>query len=318
MRSDHARIIIPALQCLLLLGLLIGRAQAQFVPPGIEPVATEQLAEGLYAFRYGPYRSLFVVTDEGVIATDPISPEAAAEYRKAIANVTDAPVRYVVYSHAHWDHARGGAVFKAEGAQFIAQQRCTDNFTDSPNPDIVLPDITFDETYSVELGGVSLDLYYFGPSHGTCLIVMIPRPHSMIYTVDIVTPRPAGGGYLPWDPQVADWQFYSAVETLRAIENLVAEENIDTVIGAHLVPLPEGKGKFTAAPTTGPVIQITERREFWEGLMTAVKEEMDGGTESFMVSSRLDLTPWENIRGFNKRKFKQLVDRVAAYYAIGK
>jgi hypothetical protein len=66
------------------------------------------------------------------------------------------------------------------------------------------------------------------------------------------------------------------------------------------------------------VIQITERREFWEGLMQAVKAEMDRGTESYLVSNRLDLSPWENIRGFNKRKFKQLVDRIAAYYSIGK
>ena len=70
--------------------------------------------------------------------------------------------------------------------------------------------------------------------------------------------------------------------------------------------------------STGPVIQITERREFWENLMAAVKAEMDSGTESFMVSSRLDTTPWQDVRGYNKRKFRQLVDRIAAYYAIGK
>jgi glyoxylase-like metal-dependent hydrolase (beta-lactamase superfamily II) len=298
--------------------LMLQAAQAQFVPPGIEPSTTEQLAEDLYAFRWGPYRSLFMVTSEGVIATDPISPEAATHYRQAIAQVTDKPVKFVVYSHAHWDHARGGQIFKDEGATFISQQRCVDNFRDSPDPDIILPDITFAESYSVELGDKSLDLYYFGPSHGTCLIVMIPRPHKMIYTVDIMTPRPAGGGYLPWDPQVADFRFYNAVEYLQSVEALVRQEKTDTVIGAHLVPLPQSKGKFAAAPSTGSVIQITERREFWENLMRAVKAEMDNGTQSFMVSSKLDLTPWEGIRGYNKRKFKQLVDRVAAYYAIGK
>lgn len=298
--------------------LLWQTANAQFVPPGIAPTELEQLADDLYTFRYGPYRSLFMVTDEGVIATDPISPEAAVEYRAAIASVTDQPVKYIVYSHAHWDHARGGQIFQQEGATFIAQERCVQNIAESPNPDIINPDITFDTTYKVKLGGVSLDLYYFGPSHGTCLIVMIPRPHNMIYTVDLVTPRPAGGGYLPWDPQVADFQFFNAVENLRAVEDLVAQEQIETIIGAHLVPLPQGKGQFAPAPTMGPVIQITERREFWEALMNAVKTEMDSGTQSFMVSSRLDLSPWENIRGFNKRKFKQLVDRIAAYYAIGK
>lgn len=298
--------------------LLWQTANAQFVPPGIAPTELEQLADDLYTFRYGPYRSLFMVTDEGVIATDPISPEAAVEYRAAIASVTDQPVKYIVYSHAHWDHARGGQIFQQEGATFIAQERCVQNIAESPNPDIINPDITFDTTYKVKLGGVSLDLYYFGPSHGTCLIVMIPRPHNMIYTVDLITPRPAGGGYLPWDPQVADFQFFNAVENLRAVEDLVAQEQIETIIGAHLVPLPQGKGQFAPAPTMGPVIQITERREFWEALMNAVKTEMDSGTQSFMVSSRLDLSPWENIRGFNKRKFKQLVDRIAAYYAIGK
>ena len=297
-------------------------ATAQFVPPGIERTKLLQIADGLYTYRWGAYRSLFMVTDEGVIVTDPISPKAAAEYRQAIASVTDQAVRYVVYSHAHWDHARGGQIFKDEGAEFIAQERCIENFNESPSPDIVMPDKTFGDTYSVKLGGQSLDLYYFGPSHGTCLIVMIPRPHKMIYTVDLVTPRPAGGGYLPWDPQVADFHFYNAVEYLRAVEELAEQEQLDTVIGAHLVPIPapnpQHRGQLTGADPTGPIVTLRERREFWEGIMGAVKAEMDSGTDSFLVSSRLDLTPWQDIRGFNKRKFKQLVDRIAAYYAIGK
>ena len=317
MFRSHQRIKALAIAALVL-GLSLQTVQAQFVPPGIAPSATEQLADGLYTFRWGPYRSLFMVTSAGVIATDPISPQAATSYRKAIAEITDQPVKYVIYSHAHWDHASGGQIFKDEGATFISQQRCVANLEDSPNPLIVPPDITFDSTYSVKLGGQSLDLYYFGPSHGTCLIVMIPRPQKMIYTVDLVTPRPAGGGYLPWDPQVADFQFYNALEYLQAVETLVAQESIDTVIGAHLVPLPQGKGKFAPAPSTGPAAQVRERREFWESVMQAVKAEMDSGTESFMVSSKIDPTPWADIRGYNKRKFKQLLDRVAAYYAIGK
>ena len=304
--------------CMLgILSLIMTAAQAQLLPPGIEFTKTEQLAENLYAFRFGPYRSLFMVTSEGVIATDPLSPEAAAKYREAIAAVTDLPVKYVVYSHAHWDHARGGQVFKDEGATFVAHERCLEVWRGSPDPDVVPPDITFGDEYQVELGGQSLDLYYFGPSHGTCLVVMIPRPHKMIYTVDIVTPRPSGGGYLPWDPQVADFHFYNAVQSLKAIEALAEREGLEQVIGAHLVPIP-GNRRLVAAPATGPIIQIRERREFWEGLMQAVKAEMDRGTPSFLVSGRLDLSPWSDVRGFQKRRFRILVDRVAAYYAIGR
>ena len=321
MRPTTSPKILMRILKFLVAGLLVLQSMvaiAQFVPPGITPSETVKIADGLYSFRWGAYRSLFMVTEEGVIVTDPLSPEAASAYRQAIAEITPLPVKYVVYSHSHWDHARGGQIFKAEGARFVAQQRCLTNMLESPDPDIVLPDISFNDHYSVKLGKQSLDLYYFGPSHGTCLIAMIPRPHKILYTVDLVTPRPAGGGYLPWDPQVADFHFNNAVANLRALEDLAVKEELTSVIGAHLVPLPQGKGQFAAAAPVGPISTVRERREFWEGIMAAVKAEMDSGTESFMVSSRLDLSPWQNIRGFNKRKFKQLIDRIAAYYAIGR
>ena len=113
------------MRCFVLTPLLLLSfcAGAQLLPPGIENTRTVEIAENLYGFRFGPYRSLFMVTPEGVIATDPQSPEAAVEYRRAIAALTDLPVKYVVYSHAHWDHARGGQIFKDEGARFVAHER---------------------------------------------------------------------------------------------------------------------------------------------------------------------------------------------------
>ncbi|MGA1873120.1 MAG: Ig-like domain-containing protein, partial [Thermoplasmatota archaeon] len=44
-----------------------------------------------------------LVTDDGVIATDPLGVESAPLYREAIRAVTDQPVKYVIYSHSHWD-----------------------------------------------------------------------------------------------------------------------------------------------------------------------------------------------------------------------
>ena len=187
----------------------------------------------------------------------------------------------------------------------------------SPHPDIVPPDITFDKTYSVISGDEQLDLYYFGPSHDTCLIVMVVQSAKLMYTVDILTPRPHGN-YMPWDPQVADFQFYNAVEYLTQMEQLAADENIEIVLGAHLVPRPAGKGKFEPTPSTGPASSITDRRLFWEKIMGAVKAEMDAGTESFMVPNRVDLTQFQDIPGYRKDKTKELLARIAAYYAIGR
>ena len=84
-------------------------------------MATEsfEIAPNLYSFFHRGTRSIFIVTDEGVIVADPVSVDHAKLLRDAIRAVTDQPVKYVVYSHSHWDHVLGGQIFKDEGAEFI-------------------------------------------------------------------------------------------------------------------------------------------------------------------------------------------------------
>ena len=138
----------------------------------MERVQSERLRHGRNCpralfFRYGYVRNIFLVTDDGVIATDPISPEAAKVYRAEIAKVTDQPVKFVVYSHEHWDHVPGGQIFKDEGATFISHENCAAHFEDLPNPDIVMPDITFSGNYTIELGGGASTYCTSGPIMAT-------------------------------------------------------------------------------------------------------------------------------------------------------
>lgn len=68
---------------------------------------------------------MFIVTPKGVIATDPIGryrPEAVTAYLAEIKKVTDQPVKYLIYSHAHFDHIAGGKPFKDQGAIVIAHK----------------------------------------------------------------------------------------------------------------------------------------------------------------------------------------------------
>ena len=104
------------------------------------PYGTEKIADNLYTFHFGGHRNIFLVTDDGVIATDPLTVSAAKYLRQEIAKITDQPVKYVAYSHSHWDHTVGGQVFKDEGAQFVAQEQCLSNMRETPHPDVVEPD----------------------------------------------------------------------------------------------------------------------------------------------------------------------------------
>src|SRR6202161_944472 len=78
---------------------------AAAAPP---PTATTKVADNVYIFRYVGHQAMFIVTPAGVIATDPISLRRPAKpYIDAIQAVTKAPIKYVIYSHSHFDHSAG-------------------------------------------------------------------------------------------------------------------------------------------------------------------------------------------------------------------
>lgn len=91
-------------------------ALAQTASPPLFATTKVEGTDNVYIFRYQGHQSMFVVTTAGVIATDPIGlrrPQAVTTYIDEIKKVTDQPVKYVIYSHAHYDHIAGGQPFKA-------------------------------------------------------------------------------------------------------------------------------------------------------------------------------------------------------------
>ena len=89
--------------------------------PPQPPFATTKVdgTDGVYIFRNGNHQSMFVVTSAGVIATDPIAygrPTGGQTYLDEIKKVTTQPIKYLIYSHHHYDHIAGGKAIKDAGA----------------------------------------------------------------------------------------------------------------------------------------------------------------------------------------------------------
>src|SRR5262249_53559493 len=162
-----------------------GGAAAQQAPQ----FATTKVADNVYVFRYVGHQSMFVVTPEGVIATDPIAflrPQAAVTYLEEIRKVTSAPIKYVVYSHHHYDHIAGGRPFKELGATFIAHKNAKLHLEELKAPDIVIPDEAVDERRTLELGGTKLELIYVGRNHSDNSLVMLLPREKILFTVDFI------------------------------------------------------------------------------------------------------------------------------------
>ena len=81
----------------------------------------EHINGGAYRAMTNNHGTVFVVTSEGIILADPLSYEFATWLKQEFATRFGVPVKYVVYSHYHWDHASGGGVF-ADTATFVAHE----------------------------------------------------------------------------------------------------------------------------------------------------------------------------------------------------
>ena len=81
-----------------------------------------KIAGEIYRFRNNFHYSIFVVTPAGIIATDPITRDAATWLKAELQRRFNLPVRYLVYSHDHADHISGGGGF-ADTAIVVSQER---------------------------------------------------------------------------------------------------------------------------------------------------------------------------------------------------
>ncbi|HEX5273246.1 MAG TPA: MBL fold metallo-hydrolase, partial [Gemmataceae bacterium] len=104
-------------------------------PPKMKFNEVKEVAPGVF-FRYssigpegsnipfGGCNNIWVVFDEYVAVIDANFPEPAEEVIAAVKKTTDKPIRYVLDTHHHGDHAYGNAVFAKVGAGIVAQRNC--------------------------------------------------------------------------------------------------------------------------------------------------------------------------------------------------
>jgi glyoxylase-like metal-dependent hydrolase (beta-lactamase superfamily II) len=80
-----------------------------------------KLTGDVYYARTDDYVSAFMVTPDGIVLVEPVGREHATWLKGELARRFGVPVKYVIYSHSHGDHASGAAVF-ADTARIIGHE----------------------------------------------------------------------------------------------------------------------------------------------------------------------------------------------------
>jgi glyoxylase-like metal-dependent hydrolase (beta-lactamase superfamily II) len=197
----------------------------RFVPPSlIEPVP------GLYVARGYDFADLaFVTTDAGLVAIDAGTTEA--NVRTALAALrqkTTLPIRYVMITHAHWDHVGGLRALVQADTQVIAQARFAEELVrvnaagvpfhfffgkDAHGPYAMSPQRTIAQTESLTIGHTRFVLH---PVSGgeTNDALLIELPDSGVVFV--------GDAFMPYfgAPFVAEGSVTGLFDTIALLERL--------------------------------------------------------------------------------------------------
>jgi glyoxylase-like metal-dependent hydrolase (beta-lactamase superfamily II) len=165
---------------------------AQPAAPARPPIETTKVegTDNVYIFRNVNHQSIFIVTKAGVIATDPVAygrPTGGQTYVDEIKKVTKQPIKYLIYSHHHYDHIAGGKAFKDAGARVIAHKRAKERLDIIKDPHTVPVDETVgNEGRTITLGGTTLELKYVGINHSDSTLVMRLPKEKLIFVVDLI------------------------------------------------------------------------------------------------------------------------------------
>jgi glyoxylase-like metal-dependent hydrolase (beta-lactamase superfamily II) len=165
------------------------------IPPSAHgPALNEQgyyvgrVERNLFYVTDGVYQSAFLATRDGVVLFD-APPSIGGNLRRAVDEVAAAEgvsnkVTHLVYSHHHADH--GGAAFLFDDVVRIGHEetrRLLLRDNDQARP---VPDVTFADTYSLEVGGERAELAWHGSNHSPDNIYIHFPDHDTLMLIDVV------------------------------------------------------------------------------------------------------------------------------------
>lgn len=164
-----------------------GSATAQAMPPR----GMVEVGNGIYAATgYASNNMGFIVTSEGVVVIDTgMTPEIGREFLADIRKKTDQPIRYVIFTHYHYDHVDGASAFQGPGTQFVAQENLIGNLKtlkalervnqtvlgSASEAPTVYPDIAYRDSMTLTVGGREIQLFHALGETNDATLVWLPE-----------------------------------------------------------------------------------------------------------------------------------------------
>jgi glyoxylase-like metal-dependent hydrolase (beta-lactamase superfamily II) len=183
----------------------------------------EQISEHVYRWGSDNQFGAYILTDTAIIVVDGhyCGSGTMDWLKEQLAERHDVPVKYVILSHDHPDHACGSEVFN-DTATGISHARLLPHMLFEQR-ETIIPEITFDDEMDLHVGGVNIRLLYYGPTHSDNLIqVHIPEDRVLI-AIDSAKGRNLF-------PDFRDMDVNNQLDVMKILANL---PDVDVVLPGH-------------------------------------------------------------------------------------
>ncbi|HXL23562.1 MAG TPA: MBL fold metallo-hydrolase [Candidatus Dormibacteraeota bacterium] len=140
------------------------------------PMQTQKISDNLTLLS-GPGGNVVVLTgSDGKIVVDTFVSPAWPKLKEALDALGNAPLKYVIDTHWHFDHADNNAPLHAAGATVVAHENTKKRMSAAqdipvldlhfpPSPADALPQQTFATSHKLQANGETLTLQHFSPAH---------------------------------------------------------------------------------------------------------------------------------------------------------
>ena len=148
-----------------------------------------RVERNLYWVTDGVYQSAFLTTRDGVVLFD-APPSIGHNLRRAVdeiaaANGVSNRVTHLVYSHHHADHAGAASLFDGDVVR-VGHEETRRLLLRDDDPARPVPEVTFADRYTLEVGGERAELAWHGPNHSPDNIYIHFPGHDTLMLIDVV------------------------------------------------------------------------------------------------------------------------------------
>lgn len=290
--------------------LVVVLAKPDDKPPQMKFNEVREIAPGVF-FRYssisatdktipfGGSNHTWIVFKDYVVVVDANFPQEAGDVIAAIKKTTDKPIKFVLDTHHHGDHAYGNAVWSKEGAKVVGSKSCArllqvngpeawrqaaKGRKDIADSELKQVDISFDEKHVLEDETQRVEFLFLGHAHTPGDAVAYLPKHKILCTGDACV---NGAFNYMGHSNSASW--------IRVLEKMQALD-VKLICPGH-------------GPLDGTDLLVRQKRYFAD-MRKHIQTGIDAGKKLDEITSSLDMPWYKEWTGKDAKEIKDNVEHV--------